>query len=374
MLGPIKRMLGAPLPLTSPCPAFHLAALRVPGHDDQKIEVSGCGLTSAVADVRCLGEAAEFLSLAWRDEIRPAAIRQSASVGLGEALCIGATEEPVVARPLQMAPLLPLNGGPAVGVPATLVYHGHPDGTREPRFAADSNGAAAGQTRARAIRSALLELIERDAVAIWWYNRLRRPPVDRAARHHRAIQRLAVDLARRERLLFFTDLTHDLGVPVVAAISAKNDGSNIVIGTAAAATLRDAVIGAAGELVQILSGIEGAVCEGELGEREKRALSWLRGAALRDCDYLIPSKSATPAPQATVKNILSRLKRVGIHVYAHDASRADLGIPVVKLVAPGLRHTKPRFGPGRLFDVPVELGWLAEPTPIADFNPWPWPF
>ena len=45
-------------------------------------------------------------------------------------------------------------------------------------FLADSNGCAAGNTREEAIVQGFLELVERDAYAIWWYNRLRRPAVD----------------------------------------------------------------------------------------------------------------------------------------------------------------------------------------------------
>ena len=50
---------------------------------------------------------------------------------------------------------------------------------RIPLFArADSNGCAAGSVLEEAVLQGLLELIERDAVALWWYNRLRRPAVD----------------------------------------------------------------------------------------------------------------------------------------------------------------------------------------------------
>ena len=43
---------------------------------------------------------------------------------------------------------------------------------------ADSNGCAAGNTLEEAIVQGFLELVERDAYAIWWYNRLQRAEVD----------------------------------------------------------------------------------------------------------------------------------------------------------------------------------------------------
>jgi ribosomal protein S12 methylthiotransferase accessory factor len=45
-----------------------------------------------------------------------------------------------------------------------------------------SNGVAAGTCLEEAILQALLELVERDAAAVWWYNRIPTPlRVDRRA-------------------------------------------------------------------------------------------------------------------------------------------------------------------------------------------------
>jgi ribosomal protein S12 methylthiotransferase accessory factor len=47
----------------------------------------------------------------------------------------------------------------------------------------------------------------------------------------------------------------------------------------------------------------------------------------------------------------------------------DLGIPVAKVVVPGLRHFWRRLAPGRLFQVPVGMGRRAAPTAESDLNP-----
>jgi ribosomal protein S12 methylthiotransferase accessory factor len=52
------------------------------------------------------------------------------------------------------------------------------------------------------------------------------------------------------------------------------------------------------------------------------------------------------------------LERAGHEVIVFDIARPELDWPVIRVVAPGLRHHKPRFAPGRLYDVPVRLGWL----------------
>jgi ribosomal protein S12 methylthiotransferase accessory factor len=38
-------------------------------------------------------------------------------------------------------------------------------------------------------------------------------------------------------------------------------------------------------------------------------------------------------------------------------------------MAPGIRHFWRRTAPGRLYDVPVQLGWQDAPTEWDDLNP-----
>jgi oxazoline/thiazoline synthase len=52
-----------------------------------------------------------------------------------------------------------------------------------------------------------------------------------------------------------------------------------------------------------------------------------------------------------------------------DQTRPDIGMPVVKVVVPGMRHFWPRFAPGRLYDVPVKLGWSTKPLSEEQLNP-----
>jgi len=44
-------------------------------------------------------------------------------------------------------------------------------------------------------------------------------------------------------------------------------------------------------------------------------------------------------------------------------------MPVVKVVVPGLRHFWPRYAPGRLYEVPVKMGWLEKPLREDELNP-----
>jgi len=60
-----------------------------------------------------------------------------------------------------------------------------------------------------------------------------------------------------------------------------------------------------------------------------------------------------------------------MEVLVLDQTRPDVGLPVVKVIVPGMRHFWARLGPGRLYDVPVQLGRLCRPTPYEELNPIP---
>ena len=78
---------------------------------------------------------------------------------------------------IEWTPLWSLTAEATRYLPTSFCYFGYR--SPDPLFArADSNGCAAGSVPEEAVLQGLLELIERDAVALWWYNRLRRPAVD----------------------------------------------------------------------------------------------------------------------------------------------------------------------------------------------------
>ena len=51
-----------------------------------------------------------------------------------------------------------------------------------------------------------------------------------------------------------------------------------------------------------------------------------------------------------------------------DLTQPDLGLSVVKVMVPGLAHHWPRLAPGRLYDVPVAMGWLRAPREEAELT------
>src|SRR5690606_17039258 len=114
----------------------------------------------------------------------------------------------------------------------------------------DSSGLAAGDSIDEAAGRALLELVERDAVAVWWYNRLKRPPLDFERESVPWLSGLENHLGAAGHHIRVLDLTHDLGVPVAAAVSSDGSGRDLALGFGAGWTAEHAAAAALGELVQ----------------------------------------------------------------------------------------------------------------------------
>jgi ribosomal protein S12 methylthiotransferase accessory factor len=123
------------------------------------------------------------------------------------------------------------------------------------QISADSNGCAAGNTLEEAIIQGFLELVERDAYAIWWYNRLQRAEVDLDKLGDSYIRDLRAHFAALGRGLWVLDVTSDLSIPVVIAVSHWTEDSREYIEVAAGAhfDLRIATLRAMTELNQFLA-------------------------------------------------------------------------------------------------------------------------
>ncbi len=244
-------------------------------------------------------------------------------------------------------------------------------------YAADSNGCAAGNTLEEAIVQGFLELVERDAYAIWWYNRLRRPRVDLDKFGDSYIRDLRSQFAETGRRLCVLDVTSDLGIPSFVAVTHWIDGGreNIEFGSGAHFDARIALLRALTELNQFLS-------IGLIGGRPSAKLS-LDGTArlrLRDHPFLTPTNKLAVEPDGgsefgrldtreQVTRCVRIAKRNGLDFLVLDQTRPDIGVPVVRVIVPGMRHFYRRFAAGRLYDVPVKLGLRDRPLSEGELNP-----
>jgi oxazoline/thiazoline synthase len=261
-------------------------------------------------------------------------------------------------------------------LPTSLMYFFY--GSDRPGYQADSNGCAAGNTREEAIVQGFLELVERDSYAIWWYNRVQREEVDLARFNDSYVHDLRSQLADSGRRLWVLDITSDLGVPTYVAMThwMQNGHENIEFGSGAHFDSRIALLRALTELNQFLSiGLMGG------GSGEKPSLDGTTPLRLRDNPFLVPSGRGAAPPETGAKfgplentrhqaeACVEIARRAGLDFLVLDQTRADVEVPVVRVIVPGLRHFYRRFAPGRLYDVPVKLGLREHPTPEGDLTP-----
>jgi bacteriocin biosynthesis cyclodehydratase domain-containing protein len=285
---------------------------------------------------------------------------------------------------IEWTPLWSLSAEATRYLPTSFCYYGYR--SPDPVFArADSNGCAAGAVIEEAVLQGLLELIERDAVALWWYNRLRRRGVDLESADDDYVSELIRHYADLRRQLWALDVTSDFGIPTFAALSRRVDKAeeDIIYGFGAHLDPRAALSGALTELNQSLEAVPAAT--GPASSRTYRggrdAVHWRRMVRTADACYLLPDFEAGPRRLQDFKNLASNdlhqdiftcmdlAKSRGIDILVLDQTRPDVGFPVVRVVAPGLRHFWARFGPGRLYDVPVREGWLSRSLDEGDMNP-----
>jgi ribosomal protein S12 methylthiotransferase accessory factor len=206
---------------------------------------------------------------------------------------------------------------------------------------------------------------------------VQRPQVDLAQFGDSYVRDLQNQLAETGRRLWVLDVTSDLGIPTFVAVThwMQNGQENIEFGSGAHFDPRIALLRALTELNQFLSiGLMGG------GSGEKSSLDGTTPLRLRDYPYLTPAGDSPVHNGAGLKfdqldargqvtACVALAKRAGLDFLVLDQTRPDIEVPVVRVIVPGLRHFYRRFAPGRLYDVPVKLGWRDRPLTENELNP-----
>ena len=271
-------------------------------------------------------------------------------------------------------------------LPTSLLYGMTPEQRGGADLCADSNGCAAGNTLEEAILQGFLELVERDAFAVWWYNRLCRPSVDLESFGDDYLASAQENYRKHRRDMWVLDVTADLGIPVFVAISRRHDAEaeDIAYGAGAHFDPQIAATRAVCEMNQFLT----LVPDPESGNPRyvwdnPMCLQWWKTARAADHPYLVPAPGAMsrcktdyPVPDtADLREVIEHCRGLvearGMEFLVLDQTRPDVGMPVARVVVPGLRQFWERFAPGRLYDVPVEMGWRKGPLAETALNPLP---
>lgn len=270
-------------------------------------------------------------------------------------------------------------------LPTAYCYFGYPLPEDHCFCWPDTNGNAAGNTIEEAIVQGFMELVERDAVALWWYNRLQRPIVQLESFDEPYLQNLKGYYKTLHRDFWVLDITSDLNIPTFAAISRRTNKQpeDILFGFGAHFDPNIAILRAVTEMNQMVFLSNAADVEGKATFSRQDMQTWCEAATLENQPYLAPDPNATPKVYGDyaqywsddlrddVNRCVEIAAKHGLETLVLDQTRPDIGMNVVKVIVPGLRHFWAQLAPGRLYDVPVKLGWLNAPLAQEQLNPIP---
>ncbi|MEA5553433.1 TOMM precursor leader peptide-binding protein [Anabaena cylindrica UHCC 0172] len=272
-------------------------------------------------------------------------------------------------------------------LPTAYCYYGYSQ-SHKPDCWSDSNGCAAGNTLEEAILQGFMELVERDSVALWWYNRLQKPQVDLDSFDQPYFQELKKYYQAINREIWVLDITSDLNIPAFAAISRRTDQEveDIILGYGTHFDPQIAISRALTEVNQILPNVLSSQADGTTQyppSADPLAIEWWKSATVANQPYLLPDHQSLPKifadyPQLASDDLLEDIRlcqqiveKNGLEMLVLDQTRADIGLRVAKVIVPGMRHMWKRLGTGRLYEIPITMGWLKQSLTEDQLNPYP---
>ncbi len=342
-------------------------------------------------EIRCRRRFADFISAGESEAIHPNGVQLFSDWQLDHAAEVNARGHPYNVVPPCFDPDREIDWSPVWSLtherhrylPTSMLYGMTPEQRGDSDLWADSNGCAAGNTLEEAILQGFFELVERDAFAIWWYNRLRLPGVDLESFGDDYLASARDYYRNFHRDMWVLDAIGDLGIPVFVAISRRTDKEveDIIYGAGAHVDPHVAALRAVCELNQCLTWAPRPDSgDSRLAIDDPLALWWWKTGKLEDHPYLAPAPdvplrgaSDYPVPETAdvgedVERCRALVEAKGMEFLVLDQTRPDIGMPVARVIVPGLRHFWERFARGRLYDVPVEMGWRDSPVAEADLN------
>lgn len=270
-----------------------------------------------------------------------------------------------------------------------------------------TNGAAAGDSWERAAYAAICEAVERDALMILWLNRLSPKQIDLNALKSERIQNLLEKFRRYNLEIYAFDITSDIKLPVVLAITIDRSGKGPAVHFATDCELNieeaiyDSLLGciAAGPWIMNLMTKENFKRVNDIAPNfsaiRDRAIFWAQKKLIKKIDFLFNSdapkikfsdselykfsETGWKEKFAEVKTILNKAQLECYLVDATSPLARSLGISVIMSLIPGLYplYLSEKFkylGIDRLYETPVKLGYLNQPKKEEEMNPLPHPF
>jgi len=232
-----------------------------------------------------------------------------------------------------------------VWVPAYAVFHPVPPRYRGP-FRTSTNGLASGNTIEEATFHALSEVIERDAWSLVEASRDTGPCIKNIDDPDLAA--MLKKFADAQVEVKVRDITSDIGIPTIAAVSDDvllKDPSLLTIGIGTHTSARIAVMRALTEVAQSrLTQIHGAREDTTIADLRKRMgydrAKRINGYWYKDngeVDYKDLASSDSDDFLTDIRNVIEALRKQGMdRVIVIDLTREEIGVPVVRVIVPGL--------------------------------------
>jgi ribosomal protein S12 methylthiotransferase accessory factor len=335
--------------------------------------VAGAGVTFEHALAACCGEAIERTALIERagDIVATAPIAATAldAVTMMATRVLATSGHPQDTA-VDWVTAEDLASGAPVRLPADWCLRRPMPGALAIPELAQSTGSAAGRTAEAAKTSALLELVERDAAALWWSGGrpARRMDLDDPALAELPALIEALRQGETGRRLRLLEITTDVGIPVVAAVSTDVQGGAFACGLGCRLTLLAAARAAVLEVMQTEIGLQFALAKaGQLGEAalsdgDRRHIQRgetvrVKAAAVYTSPARAPRLATADAPLASLRLTLAQ---AGVDAALLDLTRD--AVPVVKAVAPQLQHYPGNDLTDRLIRARAEFGGAAHWT------------
>lgn len=339
-----------------------------PGHAGVTLlGVGGMGLSMRAAFEACIGEGVELLSQfeAGGEPLVARSAGEMLDAASAEGRSFLASLLSCSARDASFDCLVAtgLTSDSALLVPAEVCLRRSSARSRmTPPFLL-STGCAAGRTKADAVLHGLCELVERDAAGLWWRGGMRGRPLalEDPALAEAAALLAALRQGSEKRRSWLLDITTDLGIPVVAAVSSHADGKGFACGLGARPTLAGAARGAIMELCQcelahaVVAAKRAEGGDGRLNERDRDHLARATQIDANTCQLLHPlgmparhEPSPNERTDEQIRWLAARLAARGIEAFLVDLTRPTFAIPVVRVIAPGLQIEPSRLESARL--------------------------
>jgi ribosomal protein S12 methylthiotransferase accessory factor len=304
---------------------------------DRLAQIECPGDVTAVAGLR------EIADRVWPSAM-PAIERDMSDQGLSEVAPLAWVKGRL------LDPAHDINSGREVLLPADWCLRRSSDELRLKPRTALSVGVAAGPDLDWAASRAILELIERDAASLWWSGGRRGKVVPIEAPAAAEAAKLLDTLRQNtndRRATWLLDVTTDIGVPVIVALSCDGDGRQLAYGMAARLSVAQAARAAILELCQtelaiLLAKIRRADMGDEtLSPADRAHLERDAMISADRCELLYPlgvrlTRDETIAI-SEFSTIAGAMTRAGIEVALIDLTRPEFNVPVVRAVAPTLQ-------------------------------------